>query len=469
MKLRGKLLTPILLVFFAGFSVMILFISIDQSRKKTTELNEYAKNLTALAATTNSAYLWNFDTAGLTLSLESFRKLREVVSIDVQDSQGNSVLKLEAEDKPPALITLSADIMHEGEKIGSTTLVFTDSFARSDVMVIVRLLLLLGLGLFLIIGAVLFGVLNSLVKVITKLVSLIGIIEKGDMTIEADKELVSRKDEIGDICRSLETMRTGIGETLLNIQDTSKNVSARSTLISETSQSLSDGANEQAASAEEVSSSMEQIAATTRQNTDNSLTTEQLSRKSAQDAKEGGEAVAATVLAMKNIAQSISIIEEIARQTNLLALNAAIEAARAGDVGKGFAVVASEVRKLAERSQTAAGEISVMSSESMAIAEKAGGLLAKIVPDILKMADLIQEISSSSKEQIVGVDQVTQAVGQLDSVIQQNAATSETLAASSEELSGQAHALTDALSFFKIGTAEKPESNTSTRRIAAGH
>lgn len=455
MKIRGKLLTPILLVFFTGFSVMILFITFDQSRKKTAELNEYAKNLTALAATTNSAYLWNFDTAGLMLSLESFRKLREVVSIEVQDAQGNSVIKLEAKDKPPRLMTLSADIMHDGAKIGATVLVFTDSFARSEVLVIVRLLLALGTGLFVIIGAVLFGVLESLVKVIKKLVSLIGLIEKGDMTIEADQNLVTRTDEIGDICRSLETMRTEIGKTLLAIQDTSLNVSARSAQISETSQSLSDGANVQAASAEEVSSSMEQIAATTRQNNENSLTTEQLSRKSAQDAKEGGDAVAATVLAMKNIAKSISIIEEIARQTNLLALNAAIEAARAGEVGKGFAVVASEVRKLAERSQTAAGEISVMSSESTAIAEKAGGLLAKIVPDILKMADLIQEISSSSKEQSVGVEQVTQAVGQLDTVIQQNAATSETLAASSEELSGQAHALTDALSFFKIGSFAK--------------
>ncbi len=450
MKLRLKLLVPILLAFFAGFSVLILVISIDQSRKKTTELQEYAKNLTALAATTNSAYLWNFDTTGLRQSLESFRALREVVSIDVQDAQGNSVLKLEAESKPANLLTLSADVMHETEKIGSTVLVFTDSYARAEVMTLVYMLVTLGLGLFAIIGAVLTGILNSLVKVIRQLVSVIGLIEKGDMTVKADADLLRRTDEIGDISRSLETMRSGIGQTLLAIQDTAQNVSARSALINETSQSLSDGANEQAASAEEVSSSMEEISATTKQNTENALVTEQLSRRSAQDAKEGGLAVAATVTAMKNIASSISIIEEIARQTNLLALNAAIEAARAGDVGKGFAVVASEVRKLAERSQTAAGEISVMSSESMAIAEKAGDLLSKIVPDILKMADLILEISSSSKEQSLGIDQVSQAIGQLDAVIQKNASTSETLAASSEELSDQAHSLSEALSFFRI-------------------
>lgn len=450
MKLRMKLLAPILLVFFAGFSVLILVISVNQSKKKTIELQEYAKNLTALAATTNSAYLWNFDTAGLRQSLESFRALREVVSIDVRDALGNSVLRLEAESKPANLLTLSADVMHESEKIGSTILVFTDSYARSEVTTLVVMLITLGVGLFAIIGALLTGILSSLVKVIKRLVSVIGRIEKGDMTVEADAVLLRRADEIGDISRSLETMRSGIGQTLLAIQDTAQNVSSRSVLINETSQSLSDGANEQAASAEEVSSSMEEISATTKQNTENSLMTEQLSRQSALDAKEGGLAVEATVKAMKNIASSISIIEEIARQTNLLALNAAIEAARAGDVGKGFAVVASEVRKLAERSQTAAGEISVISSESMAIAEKAGYLLSKIVPDILKMADLILEISSSSKEQSVGIDQVTQAIAQLDSVIQRNAATSETLAASSEELSDQSRSLSDALAFFKI-------------------
>jgi len=195
------------------------------------------------------------------------------------------------------------------------------------------------------------------------------------------------------------------------------------------------------------------MAATNKQNTDNSLATERLSRKVARDAEEGGQSVAATVLAMKNIASSISIIEEIARQTNLLALNAAIEAARAGEVGKGFAVVASEVRKLAERSQKAAGEISTMSEESMAVAEKAGGLLSRIVPDIQKMAELMLEISSASAEQSIGVGQVTSAIGQLDTIIQQNASTSEILASSSGELSSQAQSLTASLAFFRLADA----------------
>jgi methyl-accepting chemotaxis protein len=221
--------------------------------------------------------------------------------------------------------------------------------------------------------------------------------------------------------------------------------------MSETAQTLSRGSSVQASSAEEVSASMEEMAASNKQNTDNSVVTESLSRKAAEDADEGGRAVAATVKAMKDIASSVSIIEEIARQTNLLALNAAIEAARAGEVGKGFAVVASEVRKLAERSQKAAGEIAVMSSKSTAVAEKAGELLGRMVPDIRKTAELMLEISSASREQNTGVDQVTLAIGRLDTVIQQNASTSDNLAASSEKLSSQAQLLMDALSFFKIG------------------
>lgn len=450
MKLRGKLLLPLLLVFFGGFSLMIVVISINQSSKKMTELSAYSANLTALAATTNSVYLWNFDTVGLQNSLESFMTLREIVSIDVQDAVGNSVVKLDADEKPPLLTALQADIQHEGVKIGVVNIEFTDTYVRSEVMAIVWMLVGIGAGLFVIIGVILFGVLDSLVKVIGQVVSLIGNIERGNLTVETEAGLLKRNDEIGDICRSTEKMRNEIGKILAIIQDTARNVSERSAQISETSQALADGSNQQAASAEEVSSSMEQISASTRQNTDNSLATEQLSRQSAQDVKEGGQAAAATVTAMKNIASSISIIEEIARQTNLLALNAAIEAARAGDVGKGFAVVASEVRKLAERSQTAAGEISITSLESMGIAEKAGNLLDKIVPDILKMSDLIQEIAGASREQSVGVDQVTSAVSQLDTVIQQNASLSETLASSSEELYNQAHALSSALAYFKI-------------------
>ncbi len=214
-------------------------------------------------------------------------------------------------------------------------------------------------------------------------------------------------------------------------------------------QGMSQGSTEQAAAGEEVSSSMEQMSSNIRQNSENALQTEKIALKAAEDTRDGGKAVTETVTAMKEIAGKISIIEEIARQTNLLALNAAIEAARAGEHGKGFAVVASEVRRLAERSQKAAGEIGKLSGTSVAVAEKAGEVLSKIVPDIQRTADLVQEITAASKEMYSGAEQINKAIIQLDQVIQKNAASAEGLASTSEELNGQAEQLQTVVQFFK--------------------
>jgi methyl-accepting chemotaxis protein len=192
------------------------------------------------------------------------------------------------------------------------------------------------------------------------------------------------------------------------------------------------------------------MTANIRQNADNAIQTEKIATKAADDAQQGGDAVNQTVVAMKEIADKIMIIEEIARQTNLLALNAAIEAARAGEHGKGFAVVAAEVRKLAERSQIAAGEINELSTSSVDVAEKAGNVLNALVPDIRKTAELVQEISAASREQDAGAGQIAKSIQQLDAVIQQNASTSEEMASTSEELSGQSEQLAEIVSFFKV-------------------
>jgi methyl-accepting chemotaxis protein len=199
---------------------------------------------------------------------------------------------------------------------------------------------------------------------------------------------------------------------------------------------------------------MEQMVSNIRQNAENAQQTEKIALKSANDARESGKAVSETVSAIKKIAGKISIIEEIARQTNLLALNAAIEAARAGEHGKGFAVVASEVRKLAERSQSAAAEISHLSGSSVQIAERAGEMLEKLVPDIQKTAELVQEINGASSEQNSGAEQINRAVQQLDKVVQQNAGGSEEMSATAEELSSQAGHLQSAVEFFKTGDSE---------------
>ena len=180
------------------------------------------------------------------------------------------------------------------------------------------------------------------------------------------------------------------------------------------------------------------------------MKTENIALKSANDATDSGDSVTLTIKAMKEIAQKISIIEEIARQTNLLALNAAIEAARAGEHGKGFAVVASEVRKLAERSQTAARDIGELSSTSVTVAEETGDMLDKLVPDIKKTAELVQEIAAASREQTTGADQINSAIQQLNQVVQQNAGVAEEMSSMGSELSSQARQLLDMVSFFKI-------------------
>jgi methyl-accepting chemotaxis protein len=177
---------------------------------------------------------------------------------------------------------------------------------------------------------------------------------------------------------------------------------------------------------------------------------------------------------MRTIAEKIGIVQEIARQTDLLALNAAVEAARAGEHGKGFAVVASEVRKLAERSQSAAAEISSMSSDTVKAARDAGEMLGRLVPDIRKTAELVSEISAACREQDIGASQINEAIQQLDKVTQQNAGASEEMSATSEELAAQAEELQASIAFFKVDTAgttragvRKTAAKTATKVVKA--
>jgi len=286
-------------------------------------------------------------------------------------------------------------------------------------------------------------------------------ISKGDIP---PKITDTYNGDFNTLKNNLNLMIEALTEVVINIQEASNQVATGSLQISSSATQMSEGATEQSASVEEVSASMEEITANIRQNADNSQQTERIALKAAEDAKEGGQAVAATVDAMKEIASKISIIEEISRQTNMLALNAAIEAARAGEHGKGFAVVASEVRKLAERSQSAAGEISKLSISSVQIAEKAGEMLAKIVPDIQKTAGLVQEISAASGEQSTGAEEINKAIQQLDRVIQQNTSAAEEMSATTEELSSQAEQLQQIIGFFRVD--DRSGATRSSRRPA---
>jgi methyl-accepting chemotaxis protein len=207
------------------------------------------------------------------------------------------------------------------------------------------------------------------------------------------------------------------------------------------------------------------MAANIRQNADNASQTEKIARQSSKDAQISGEAVTRAVNAMQTIAEKILIVQEIARQTDLLALNAAVEAARAGEHGKGFAVVASEVRKLAERSQAAASEISALSSNTVRAAQDAGDMLGKLVPDIQKTATLVEEISAACREQNIGAEQINQAIQQLDKVTQQNASASDEMSATSEELAAQAEQLLSAIGFFQ--TDERSGGHGSARATSS--
>jgi len=270
-------------------------------------------------------------------------------------------------------------------------------------------------------------------------------IANGDLTVTPKP--LSDKDTLG---LSLESMVERLRGVVADALSAATNVSSGSQELSASSETLSQGATEQASSAEEASASMEEMASNIKQNADNAAQTEKIARQSAKDAEASGDAVGRAVGAMRTIAEKISIVQEIARQTDLLALNAAVEAARAGEHGKGFAVVASEVRKLAERSQAAAAEISTLSGQTVSVATEAGEMLNRLVPDIRKTAELVSEISAACREQDIGASQINEAIQQLDKVTQQNAGASEEMSGTSEELAAQAEELQTSIAFFRV-------------------
>jgi methyl-accepting chemotaxis protein len=281
---------------------------------------------------------------------------------------------------------------------------------------------------------------------------LVTAVAEGDLT---QREASAPNDEIGDVVRTIQVMTERLRAVVGEVATATRNVAAGGERLSATSETLSEGASEQAASSEETSSSMEQMTSTIRQTADNATETETIARQSATDAAESGKAVGLAVAAMKTIAEKIMVVQEIARQTDLLALNAAVEAARAGEHGRGFAVVASEVRKLAERSQGAAAEISTLSAQTVGAAETAGEMLAKLVPDIQRTAALVSEITGAAREQTAGAVQINTAIQQLDKVTQQNTAAAEELASTAAALSQQAAQLQGSIAYFRLGEADR--------------
>jgi methyl-accepting chemotaxis protein len=405
------------------------------------------------AAAKDMVFTFLSDQSGqvLSSSVASFNE-KETGELLKQEKSEDVRFLVQKVSKALDVIIVTSDVKVDGNKIGIVTMGFSKQAVTREIKRITGMLIGTSVGVIVLLAGIIYLMVRRMVVLpAASAVSVVQQVAAGDLT----KEIAVRsQDELGELGRMINEMIKELKELIGNIRESTELTTNHAEQIAAGSDVLSRGTSEQAASVEEVSSSMEEMVANIRQNASNSQQTEKIAHQTAEHAKEGGKAVGETVKAMKDIAGKISFIEEIARQTNLLALNAAIEAARAGEHGKGFAVVASEVRKLAERSQAVAVEINLLSLTSVEVAEQAGQLLNRIVPDIQKTAEMVMEISSASAEQNAGAEQINKAVQQLDKVIQQNAGASEEMAATAAGLSSEAEQLLSTVSFFKMADKE---------------
>jgi methyl-accepting chemotaxis protein len=446
---RVKLRDAILAEDLAGFDAANQAIN-AQTDSIATEADKYEKLLTSR----DDSDLY----AKFKQTRANFRSAVDVV-LGFAKEQKDAEAKAANKAGAPAVLAYDKavdDIVEQCSRQAETVANETHSAAETAVrtlllIVVVGFLLAIALGIFLtrIITKQLGGEPDYAASVVRK-------VAEGDLTVDVQVKS-------GDTTSLLAAMKQMTGKLLDVVQEirtSADSLASASEEISASAQSLSQSATEQAASVEETSASVEEISSTVAQNAENAKVTDGIATKSSKEAEEGGNAVGQTVSAMRQIAQKIGIIDDIAYQTNLLALNAAIEAARAGEHGKGFAVVAAEVRKLAERSQVAAQEIGSVAGSSVTLAERAGKLLDELVPSIKKTADLVQEISSASKEQTTGLNQINTSVSQLSQTTQSTASASEELSSTSEEMSAQALRLQETIRYFNTGV----ESSTTARK-----
>lgn len=449
-SLTRKFLVSILLALLLVFLALGAIVRMQQKDVLVAALQDKGVNVARFLAAISAEPILSFNLSFLENHVRYVSSGDDdIVYATILDKDGKELTGQKKENADSQeILEFSSPIMNQTEKMGLVKIGYSSRDIDRAVRQSQAIIALLSLGTMLVVSLIVYFLFRILaVKPIDRLNLVVRQVAAGDLTHTLKAE---SGDEIGMLSQSIGSMVEKLKAVVEDVKTAATGVASGSQVISASSEQMTQGATEQAASAEQASSSIEEMNATIRQNADNAIQTESIAVKSASDALESGKAVSEAVNAMKDIASKISIIEEIARQTNLLALNAAIEAARAGEHGRGFAVVAAEVRKLAERSQVSAADISKLSTSTMDVAEKAGQMLARLVPDIQKTSRLVQEISASSREQASGADQINGAIQQLNQVIQHNAGSAEEMASMAQELASQADQLSQAITFFRI-------------------